>query len=82
MLPAIHLCCAEMINKWEMVVLTAGSPLEVDVWPYLQDLSGDVISQTAFGSSHEDGRKIFLLQKEQVDLAIHLIKFSFAPGYR
>ncbi|WOH03060.1 hypothetical protein DCAR_0522451 [Daucus carota subsp. sativus] len=82
MLPAIHLCCGEMINKWEMLVLTTGSSREVDVWPYLQDLSGDVISRTAFGSSHEEGRKIFLLQKEQVDLAIHLIKFSFTPGYR
>lgn len=82
MLPAIHSSCREVINKWEMLVSATGSSAEVDVWPYLQDLSGDVISRTAFGSNHEEGRRIFLLQKEQADLAIHLIKYSFAPGWR
>lgn len=83
MVPAIHICCDEMINKWEKLALTAGSSVEVDVWPYVQDLSGDVISRTAFsGSSYEERRKIVLLQREQVHLAIHILKFSFAPGYR
>lgn len=82
MLPAIHLSCREMIDKWEMLVSTKASSAEVDVWPYLEDLSGDVISRTAFGSNHQEGRRIFLQQKEQVDLALHLIIFSFASGWR
>lgn len=81
MLPAIHLSCAEMINKWEVLVSKTGSA-EVDVRPSLEDLSGDVISRTAFGSSYEEGRRIFLLQKEQVDLTLQFTQLVFVPGWR
>lgn len=70
-----------MIKKWEVLVLKTGSA-EIDVWPSLEDLSGDVISRTAFGSNYEEGRKIFLLQKEQVDLTLHIMQFVFIPGWR
>ncbi|KAM3396011.1 hypothetical protein P3S68_005017 [Capsicum galapagoense] len=81
MLPVFYLSCSEMLSKWEDVVPVGGSH-EIDVWPDLQQLSCDVISRTAFGSSYEEGRKIFELQKEQ---AQHLIKaslFVYIPGWR
>ncbi|KAL8148721.1 cytochrome P450 CYP72A219-like [Apium graveolens] len=81
MLPAMHLSFQDMLKKWNVLVSATGSA-EVDVWPYLEDMSGDVISRTAFGSNHEEGRKIFLLQKEQAHLAIHLAWVSFIPGWR
>lgn len=81
MVPAMHQCCDEMIKKWEMLVLKTGSA-EIDVWPSLEDLSGDVISRTAFGSNYEEGRRIFILQKEQIDLFHQLLKFSVIPGWR
>ncbi|WOH00779.1 hypothetical protein DCAR_0520154 [Daucus carota subsp. sativus] len=81
MLPAIHQSCDEMIRKWETLVLKVGSA-EIDVWPSLEDLSGDVISRTAFGSNYEEGRRIFILQKEQVELTLQLMKFVVFPGWR
>lgn len=71
-----------MINKWDVLVSTKGGSAEVDVRPYLGELSGDVISRTAFSSNHEEGRRVFLLQKEQINLVLDLVKFSFAPGWR
>lgn len=81
MLPEIHQSCDEMIKKWETLLFVTGSA-EVDVWPSLEDLSGDVISRTAFGSNYEEGRRIFNLQKEQVDLTLQLMKFVVFPGWR
>ncbi|KAK8285176.1 hypothetical protein V6Z12_D08G206900 [Gossypium hirsutum] len=38
---------------------------EVDMSVEFQNLTGDVISRAAFGSNFDEGRLIFLLQKEQ-----------------
>ena len=56
-----------MISQWEWLISEDGS-CELDVWPYLENLSSDVISRIAFGSSYNDGRRIFELQKEQAQL--------------
>ncbi|KAK3022337.1 hypothetical protein RJ639_047042 [Escallonia herrerae] len=81
MLPAIDSSCSDLINKWDSLVSPRGSG-EIDVWPYMEDLSGDIISRTAFGSNQKEGRRIFQLQKEQVDLALQLLPIVFIPGWR
>ncbi|KAM0015287.1 putative secologanin synthase [Helianthus debilis subsp. tardiflorus] len=81
MFSAISLSCTDMIHKWEL--LTAGSgPTEVDVWPYIDNLAGDVISRTAFGSSYEEGQKIFRIQKEQINLIFQMLFILHLPGRR
>ncbi|KAK4342113.1 hypothetical protein RND71_037929 [Anisodus tanguticus] len=81
MLPAFYLSCSEMISKWEDVVSVEGSH-EIDVWPHLEQLSCDVISRTAFGSSYEQGRKIFELQKEQAQHFLEAVQSVYIPGWR
>ncbi|KAK9059918.1 hypothetical protein SSX86_020622 [Deinandra increscens subsp. villosa] len=81
MVQAFYVSCSEMINKWEEI-LAQESSCEVDVWPYLQTFSSDVISRTAFGSSFEEGRKIFELQREQAQLVIKAANSVYIPGSR
>lgn len=54
---------------------------EIDIWPEFQNLTGDVISKTAFGSSYQEGRRIFQLQAELAERLIQSFQTIFIPGY-
>ncbi|KAI8539436.1 hypothetical protein RHMOL_Rhmol09G0183300 [Rhododendron molle] len=81
MLPAFDTSCSEMISKWENMVSAQGF-CELDVWPFLQTLTSDVISRTAFGSSYEEGRRIFQLQAELAEHTSQIISSVYIPGWR
>ncbi|KAK7405339.1 hypothetical protein VNO78_06582 [Psophocarpus tetragonolobus] len=80
-LPAMFHSCNQMINEWKMLVSEKGSCM-VDVWPFFNSLTGDVISRTAFGSSYEEGKIVFELQKEQAQLTIKVLQSIYIPGWR
>ncbi|KAF8675952.1 hypothetical protein HU200_047452 [Digitaria exilis] len=61
MLPAFAACSNDLITRWVGYVDSDGAK-EIDVWPEFQNLTGDVISRSAFGSSFSEGRRIFQLQ--------------------
>ncbi|KAI8552345.1 hypothetical protein RHMOL_Rhmol06G0259400 [Rhododendron molle] len=81
LVPAMYSSCCEMISNWEALVSTKGSR-ELDVWPYLSNLTANVISRTTFGSNYEEGKLIFQLLREQSDFAIQRLQSSFIPGWR
>ncbi|KAK4752968.1 hypothetical protein SAY87_021766 [Trapa incisa] len=81
MIPACYSSCSEMVMRWEKLVSAEGF-VELDAWPDLQNLTRDVISRTAFGSSYEEGRRIFELQEEQAELAIKFFMMVYIPGWR
>uniref|UniRef100_M8CDQ6 Secologanin synthase n=1 Tax=Aegilops tauschii TaxID=37682 RepID=M8CDQ6_AEGTA len=82
MLPAFAACCTELVQRWEGLALVAGdAPCEVDVWPDMQNLTGDVISRAAFGSSYLEGRRVFQLQGEQLELFLLAMTKMHIPGY-
>ncbi|XP_023529493.1 cytochrome P450 CYP72A219-like [Cucurbita pepo subsp. pepo] len=83
MFPAFSQSCSEMINKWEMMITKEGC-CELDVWPDLQNMAADVISRTAFGSSYEEGKKIFQLLKQWASLLMAYVMKGvyFIPGLR
>ncbi|XP_071729203.1 cytochrome P450 CYP72A219-like [Rutidosis leptorrhynchoides] len=83
--PAFYMSCNKMIDTWGEM-LTEKSSCEVDVWPYLQDTTNDVISRAVFGDSYEEGKKIFELQQEMIDLILRSAQSSaqtdYIPGFR
>ncbi|XP_050384322.1 cytochrome P450 CYP72A219-like [Argentina anserina] len=81
MLPAVFESCSDMITEWVRLVTEKGQ-CELDVWPYLQNLTGDVISRTAFGSSYKEGLKIFQLLREQAVLVTKAAHLVIIPGWR
>ncbi|KAI4320688.1 hypothetical protein MLD38_034142 [Melastoma candidum] len=82
MLPAFYSSSSEMISRWEKLVSSGEGQCEIDVWPELQNLTRDVISRTAFGSSFQQGRRIFELQNELVELVMKTMTSIFIPGWR
>jgi len=81
MLPAFAACTGELIRRWEDAVGSDGMQ-EIDVWPEFQNLTGDVISRAAFGSSFSEGRRIFQLQSEQAQNAVEMARTMHIPAYR
>ncbi|CAL1373273.1 unnamed protein product [Linum trigynum] len=84
MVPAFYRSCKEIVDEWEKVVKSEGmiSSCELDVWPYLQDMTCDVISRTAFGSSYKEGARIFELLREMGTLIVQIAQQIYIPGWR
>jgi len=70
----------EMLEKWS--AMGEKGEVEIEVSEWFQRLTEDVITRTAFGSSYEDGKAIFRLQGQQMDLAADAFQKVFIPGYR
>nr|QWK52326.1 cytochrome P450 72A15-2 [Isatis tinctoria] len=81
MVPAFHQSCSNVVGRWDKLVSDKGSSCEVDVWPGLVNMTADVISRTAFGSSYKEGQRIFELQAELAQLIIQAFRKAFIPGY-
>lgn len=81
MVPEFCTSCSEMVKRWQDLVSPRGS-VEVDVWIELKNMTADVISRTAFGSSYREGKRIFELQEQQIDLVMLAHQLPHIPGFR
>ncbi|KAL2322252.1 hypothetical protein Fmac_026631 [Flemingia macrophylla] len=81
MVPTISTSCCSLIERWQELV-KAEESCEVDVYSELSVLSGEVIARTAFGSSYQEGKKIFELQHEQALLMREAYWSTYIPGLR
>ena len=81
MLPTFFESCNDMISEWEGMLSSDGF-CDMDVWPSLQNMTSDVISRTSFGSSYEEGKRIFHLLKEQTEHTMRALMSVYVPGFR
>lgn len=69
-----------MLDKWS--AMSDSGEVEIEVSDWYQTLTEDVITRMAFGSSYDDGKAIFRLQAQQMELAAAAYQKVFIPGYR
>lgn len=81
MVPGFAISCQILVDRWKDLVGAQGR-YELDVMIEFENLTGDIISRTAFGSNYEDGKKIFELQNEQAVLSMEAMKSFYIPGFR
>lgn len=79
--PAFLVSCQTLIDRWKSLVGPQGT-CELDVMTELENFTGDVISRTAFGSSYEEGKRLFEFQKEQIVLSMEAFRCFYIPGLR
>jgi len=58
MLPKFSQSCHDVISVW-MGMLSSEGKCEIDVWPFLQNLTRDVISRTALEAVMQKEKKYF-----------------------
>lgn len=81
MIAAFTTSCSKMIGQWQNRAGLEGTR-EVDIWPELQKLTADAISRAAFGSSYEEGKRIFELQTQLIMLTLEAMQTLYIPGFR
>lgn len=79
MLPTFVSSCSDLIRCWRE---KSGGKFEVDVAIEMQRLTSDIIARAAFGTSFDEAKIIFELQKEQVVLTLEAFYSFYFPGLR
>jgi len=74
-------CTSSMLDNWqEMVAPVNSHGKEIDVHHEFAALTADIICHTAFGSSYNEGKEVFDLQRELQQMVAKAERSVFIPG--
>lgn len=84
MMTTTMVSCAECLMKeWEHQASNSKSrEIEVEFSKQFQELTADVISRTAFGSSCKEGKEVFQAQKQLQAIAMATLLNVQLPGFK
>lgn len=72
-----------LIKEWEdQASNNVGGDTEVEFSRQFQELTADVISRTAFGSSYKEGKQVFHAQKQLLAIAMATLLNVQLPGFK
>ena len=74
-------CAGSMMSEWE-AKLEKGSDVEIELSSQFEELTADVISHSAFGSSYKEGKQVFLAQRELQFLAFSTVFNVQIPAFK
>ncbi|KAK3147134.1 hypothetical protein QOZ80_3BG0278500 [Eleusine coracana subsp. coracana] len=84
MMTTTMVSCVEcLIKEWEDEASShVGREIEVEFSKQFQELTADVISRTAFGSSYKEGKEVFHAQKQLLAIAMRTLLNVQLPGFK
>ncbi|CAN6294951.1 unnamed protein product [Urochloa humidicola] len=76
--------CADRLIKecQELASNNKSGEVEVEFSKHFQELTAEVISRTAFGSSYKEGKEVFHTQKKLLALALATLLNLQLPGFK
>ncbi|KAJ1274528.1 hypothetical protein BS78_05G069400 [Paspalum vaginatum] len=77
---AMAACAGEVVRAGAEAAAAAGGEATVEVGRHFRELTADVISRTAFGSSYRRGKEAFLGQRELLLVAMAAMDGVRVPG--
>lgn len=63
-------------------LLSSGEEVEINVSEWFQTVAEEVVTQTTFGRSYDEGKVVFQLQSLQMTFAAEAFRNVFIPGFR
>ncbi|CAN6284596.1 unnamed protein product [Urochloa humidicola] len=76
-------CADRLIKECQELASNNGSgEVEVEFSKHFQELTAEVISRTAFGSSYKEGKEVFHTQKKLLALALATLLNLQLPGFK
>lgn len=74
-------CTSSMLDNWQEMMSQADSNgKEIDVHSKFRTLTADIIAHTAFSSSYNEGKEVFVLQRELQEMVAKAEQSVFIPG--